>query len=81
MRFLRLRELILKIGLARSAIYVRIGDGRLPAPCHLGRAAVWTDEEIEAWMRRVRESGEPPVGTYFEHSTTGRWCTKMEKPI
>ncbi len=64
MRFLRLAEVLSRVGLARSAVYSRVADGRMPAPCHLGSAAVWSDEDIEAWMRRVHESGEPPVGTY-----------------
>ena len=63
-RFLRLPELMATVGLRRSAIYSRISDGRMPPPCHLGRAAVWPADEVADFMRRVRDSGEPPVGTY-----------------
>ena len=71
-RFLRLPELMAIVGLRRSALYSRISDGCMPPPCHLGRAAVWPAEEVAAWMRRVRDSGEPPVGT-FPPRTLGQY--------
>ena len=63
-KLLRLPAVMGVVGLRRSAIYARCADGRMPPPCHLGRAALWPADEIEDWISRVRERGEPPVGTY-----------------
>ena len=63
-RFLRLPELMAIVGLRRSAVYSRISDGRMPPPCHLGRAAVWPAAEIDEFVQRVCRHGEPPPGTY-----------------
>ena len=67
-RFLRLPELMSIVGLRRSAVYSRCADGRMPPPCHLGRAAVWSAAEIDEFICRVREHGEPPAGTYAPRS-------------
>ena len=63
-RFVRLPELMSIVGLRRSAVYSRCADGRMPPPCHRGRAAVWLSDEIDEWIRRVRDDGEPPVGPF-----------------
>lgn len=51
MRFLRLPEVELRVGLKRSAIYQRMSEGRFPKSRSLGaRYTVWLEAEIEAWM-------------------------------
>ncbi len=64
MKFLRLDQVIKLIALKRSAVYARVADGRMPSPFHLGSAAVWSDEELQGWLKRVCEHGEPPPGSY-----------------
>ena len=64
MRLLRLPAVMELVGLRRSAIYLRCADGRFPQPRHVGRAAVWVSSEIDDWVRRVCESGEPLTGSY-----------------
>ena len=63
-QLLRLPAVMNLVGLRRSAIYLRCSDGRFPRPRHVGRAALWPSDEVDEWIRRVSESGEPPVGTY-----------------
>lgn len=67
-QLLRLPAVMNLVGLRRSAVYSRCADGRMPPPCHLGRAAVWPSDEIDEWVCRVRDHGEPPVGTYAPRS-------------
>lgn len=51
MRFLRLPEVELRVGLKRSAIYQRMSEGRFPRSRSLGaRCTVRIEAEIEAWM-------------------------------
>lgn len=51
MRFLRLPEVELRVGLKRSAIYQRMSEGRFPHSRSLGaRCTVWIEAEIDAWM-------------------------------
>ena len=63
-KLLRLPAVIAQVGLKRSAIYAHIAQGRFPQPRHVGRAAVWSSEEVNGWIARVVESGEPDPGTY-----------------
>ena len=52
MRFIRLPEVIARVGLKRSAIYQRMSEGRFPRARSLGaRCTVWIESEIEQWMR------------------------------
>lgn len=64
MKLLRLPAVMVQVGLKRSAIYAHIAQGRFPSPRHVGRAAVWSSDEIGDWVRCVVESGEPGPGTY-----------------
>lgn len=56
-RFLRLPEVLVRTGLSRSTIYVRLAEGRFPRPVPLGSRAVgWIESEIEEWIReRIAE--------------------------
>lgn len=57
-RFLRLPEVLVRTGLSRSTIYVRLEQGRFPRPVSLGARAVgWIEEEIDGWIReRIADS-------------------------
>lgn len=50
-RFLRLREVMVMIGLARSTIYERITAGTFPRPLYVGeRSPRWRLSDILRWM-------------------------------
>lgn len=56
-RFLRLPEVIARVGLRRSAIYQRMSDGRFPRSRSLGpKCVVWVEAEIDDWMREIVSS-------------------------
>ncbi|TXG83717.1 MAG: AlpA family phage regulatory protein [Sphingomonadales bacterium] len=56
-RFLRLPEVIARVGLRRSAIYKRMSEGRFPRSRSLGpKCAVWVEAEINDWMRDIVSS-------------------------
>lgn len=57
---LRLPTVKARTGLSRSTLYLRIAEGRFPAPVSLGgRAVGWIDTEIDAWLaERVAASRE-----------------------
>ena len=53
-RFLRLPEVIARVGLRRSAIYQRMSEGRFPRSRSLGpKCVVWVEAEIDDWMREI----------------------------
>jgi len=62
MRFLKLKEVMQKTTLSRSAIYRKMNDNNFPQSLNLSdRAVAWVDSEIDDWMeaclgeRRIRE--------------------------
>ncbi len=51
MRFLKLKEVMEKTALSRSAIYRIMNDGEFPKSISLGdRAVAWVESEVELWM-------------------------------
>ncbi len=55
-KFLRLPEVLARVGLSRSTVYSRIQDRRFPAPLKLGeRISVWDEKIVEAWQDEQRE--------------------------
>lgn len=53
-RFIRMKEVCRKTGLAKSSIYDRIKTGLFPAPIRLGdRAVAFVESEVDAWMAAV----------------------------
>jgi prophage regulatory protein len=49
-RFLRLPEVMNRVGLAKTKIYAMIKDEDFPPPIKLGRASVWPEARIKAWQ-------------------------------
>lgn len=51
-RALRLKQVMAKTGLGRSAIYAKAATGKFPAPFKLGggQASAWLEHEIDAWL-------------------------------
>ena len=59
LRIIRMKELVSKVGYARSTIYALIKEGRFPKPFKLvpnGRANGWLEETINDWIDH-RKSG------------------------
>ncbi len=63
LRVIRMKELVSKIGYARSTIHALIKEGRFPEPFKLvpnGRANGWLEETIDKWMQdRANEIRQP----------------------
>jgi prophage regulatory protein len=56
-RLLRLPDVMARVGLKRSAIYQRMGEGKFPKSRSLGpKCAVWVEAEIDAWITAVAAS-------------------------
>lgn len=50
-RLLRRRDVELKTGKSRSAIYAGISNGTFPAPVAIGdRSVAWLEAEVDAWI-------------------------------
>ena len=48
----RLSDVCKLVGLSRSSIYLRVGEGSFPAPVRLSNHCVrWRREDLEAWIR------------------------------
>ncbi|EPE3040412.1 AlpA family transcriptional regulator [Vibrio cholerae] len=51
MRFLKLKEVMEKTALSRSAIYRKMNEGEFPESVNLGeRAIAWVESEVDEWM-------------------------------
>lgn len=51
MRLLRLKQLIEKVGMKKTAIYDRMARGDFPKPISLGgRSVAWIESEIDEWI-------------------------------
>lgn len=51
MKFMRLKEVTVKTGLARSTVYKHIANNQFPKSISLGdRAVAWLESEVEEWM-------------------------------
>jgi len=49
-QFIRMRELLQRVGLSRSTVYRLTDAGRFPSPIKLSeRASAWRLREVEAW--------------------------------
>ncbi|EGQ9206915.1 AlpA family transcriptional regulator [Vibrio cholerae] len=56
MRFLKLKEVMEKTALSRSAIYRKMNDGEFPQSVSLGeRAIAWVESEVDEWMEKRLE--------------------------
>ncbi|EJB8380639.1 AlpA family transcriptional regulator, partial [Vibrio cholerae] len=56
MRFLKLKEVMEKTALSRSAIYRKMNDGEFPKSVSLGeRAIAWVESEVDEWMEKRLE--------------------------
>ncbi|EOV0850554.1 AlpA family transcriptional regulator [Vibrio parahaemolyticus] len=57
MRFLKLKEVMDKTALSRSAIYRKMSDGDFPQTVSLGdRAVAWLESEVDDWMEAMLQA-------------------------
>lgn len=53
-KFLRIKEVMNKTGIARSTIWLWVKEGKFPEPIKLSpRITVWDNEKIELWMSKI----------------------------
>jgi len=57
MRIIRLKDVMMSTGLARSTIYKYIGEDVFPRPVSMGNRCVgWLESEVHEWiLERVEE--------------------------
>ncbi len=56
-RLLRLPQVLAAVGLGRTAVLDRVKSGAFPAPLKVGRATLWPESLVQAWVAdRIRES-------------------------
>ena len=60
LRLIRLPEVIDRVGLSRSTIYMFMQQGRFPKNIKLGSKAVaWSTEDIDAWIQEKIDQAKP----------------------
>ena len=62
---LRLPDVKARTGLSRSTIYLRVSEGKFPAPIALGvRSVGWIESEVDAWIaERIQMSRKTRIAT------------------
>ena len=63
-RFIRLPEVVKKVGMSRSTIYRRMEEGAFPQSIKLSpKVSVWIESDIDKWMEeRIAEAhGKAPA--------------------
>jgi Predicted transcriptional regulator len=56
-RFMKISEVIDRVGLSRSGIYLAMKQGDFPKQFKVrGSAARWSSDEVEAWMDARKEN-------------------------
>jgi prophage regulatory protein len=51
-RFLRIKEVIAKVGIGRATVYALMNSGRFPRSIKISqRIARWKESDIEQWMK------------------------------
>jgi prophage regulatory protein len=60
-RLIRLPELLQRVPLSRSTIYLMASKGEFPAPVKIGpRAVAWSEASVDEWAKA--KIGSPRVG-------------------
>ena len=60
MRFIKMKEVMAKTGLAKSTVYKYVADNKFPKSVPLSeRSVAWIESEVEEWMfERIAERDE-----------------------
>ncbi|MDF3920127.1 AlpA family transcriptional regulator [Salinicola salarius] len=71
-RLLRRRDVELKTGKSRSAIYAGVSNGTFPAPVPIGdKSVAWLEEEVDSWIAaRLAERNRTLAGRQIQHFAT-----------
>lgn len=71
-RLLRRRDVELKTGKSRSAIYAGVSDGSFPAPVPIGdKSVAWREEEVDSWIATLlAERNRKLAGRQIHHFAT-----------
>lgn len=58
LKILRIKQVIDKTGLCRSAIYAKAKTGQFPSPIKLGngRSSGWLEHEVDLWLQQQIQS-------------------------
>jgi len=57
-RLIRLPEVMDRVGMSRSTIYLYIQRGLFPSPVKIGgRSVAWNSEEIDSWIQAKLSDG------------------------
>ena len=49
-RFLRLQEVLYRVGISRSNLYKLMEAGKFPAQIKIGYSSVWSEKALTGWM-------------------------------
>ena len=55
-RFLRIPEVLDRIGVQRTKLHMMIKHGEFPAPIKIGSSSVWPNSVITKWQKEVMAS-------------------------
>lgn len=77
-RLLRRREVELKTGKSRSAIYDGVSKGTFPAPVPIGdKSVAWLEEEVDSWIAaRLAERNRTLAGRQIHYFATNAQETR-----
>ena len=56
-RFIRLKEVLDRIDVAKSTLYGWIKDGQFPSTIKVGRNTFWSENAINQWMNEQKAKG------------------------
>ncbi|KVP59303.1 transcriptional regulator [Burkholderia ubonensis] len=60
MKALRMKDLVVKVGLGQSTIYRMIADGEFPKPFEImPKRNAWLESDIDAWL--AQRAGRPDL--------------------
>ncbi|WP_277381650.1 helix-turn-helix transcriptional regulator [Stenotrophomonas maltophilia] len=62
-RLLRRADVLARVGIAKSTLYLRISAGTFPKPVHLGSSVCWVESEIDSWIQDQMEQRDQSGGT------------------
>lgn len=49
-KLIRLPAVLERVGLGRTAVLDRVKAGSFPSPVKIGRATMWSESEVSAWV-------------------------------
>ncbi|WP_312738826.1 AlpA family transcriptional regulator [Stenotrophomonas sp.] len=62
-RLLRRAEVLARVGICKSTLYLRISAGTFPKPVHLGSSVRWVESEIDSWIQDQMKQRDQPGET------------------